>query len=110
MVDLRSPCTLADLIRHQASMQREYETAHEALRKRLAREGEKVPPPGKGDVWAALAECKREYDVLTGKAELLDKLMTSKTGGRELWESIIQRYAELEALRTKPIEREAVEA
>lgn len=81
---------LAQLVSEAASTNAYIEQAIARLR---ARGGSM--PEADGKHWRFIAACKRELDVLTGKAELLDELMQHGIAASECR----RRWDELEAKR-----------
>ncbi len=83
---------LRALIAETASMFQDIERAEQKIRRR----GEPMPTTT-GDPWRQLAACKRELDVLTGKAALADRIAA---GGMSAGE-FMEEWNALEELRTK---------
>lgn len=90
--------SLLSLLRETAATQQEIDKAIDAGKARGL-----VMPERIADPWRFLAQCKRELDVLTGKAALADRIAA---GGMSAGE-FMEEWNALEALRTKG-ERHAV--
>lgn len=95
MRDAYTPSPLRDLLAHEANFAQQMDKASD-------KDGRATD----GLVWRRIAACKRELDVLSGKAALIDEVMTAPNAGRAQWDRIIAKWKALEDLRCRPAELE----